>query len=368
MSEWERLEDSISKETASHHANLLSSCPLTTPYSTDERVPTGRLDAPTRSQQNSVRQNSLQHPQHTGLLAPMMLSVRCWGVCGEIPSANSREYGGNTSCVEVSIADQRIIFDAGTGLSVLGYGLAQAAEQTGPFRGDIFLSSSQWGRTQGLSFFQPAFHPRNQLNVYGPVAITGASIKHQLMDQMRLPLSAMSLREMRATLAFHDVVPATRVRLPAQSDWIEAQSLVQPGAIQVEAQVINPQTRAMGYRLSWCGLTVVYGTAFDLDDEQSLQTLLDLSQSADLLIYGAADVSQHLRSPLYSLSVQAQYREQQYRQLLKHLSPVNVRQILLTRHPPLCGDEQLQTLEALLHQQDPRVSLARENAVIQLHP
>ncbi len=312
----------------------------------------------------SSRQSSLRpHRKSVPLPAQARLSVQCWGVCGEIPSLQSREYGGNTSCVEVRIADQRIIFDAGTGLSVLGQALTHHAEPSVSFNGHIFLSLSQWGRTQGLSFFQPAFDPHNRLSVYGPVAITGASIKHQLMDQMRLPLSAISLREMRAILAFHDVAPATCISLPVQTDLNQTTPLVQPGAIQVEAHMINPQIQAMGYRLSWRGLKVVYGTAFDLNDERSVQSLLHLSQSADLLIFGAADVSRHLRSPLHPAMVEAEYL-----QLLERLKPTGVRQVLITRHPPLCADQQLQALETLLHQQNPRVSLARENTVIQLHP
>ena len=50
------------------------------------------------------------------------LSVRYWGTRGSIPTPGPyhRQYGGNTSCVEVLAGDARIILDAGTGIRPLG--------------------------------------------------------------------------------------------------------------------------------------------------------------------------------------------------------------------------------------------------------
>lgn len=48
--------------------------------------------------------------------------VRFWGVRGTVPcpGPDTLRYGGNTACVEIMCANQRLIFDAGTGLRVLG--------------------------------------------------------------------------------------------------------------------------------------------------------------------------------------------------------------------------------------------------------
>jgi len=49
-------------------------------------------------------------------------SIHFWGVRGTIPCAASStlRYGGNTACVEMRCGQQRLIFDAGTGLRQLG--------------------------------------------------------------------------------------------------------------------------------------------------------------------------------------------------------------------------------------------------------
>lgn len=50
------------------------------------------------------------------------MQIRFWGVRGSIAVPNRRmlRYGGNTSCVEVTLADgTEIILDAGTGIREL---------------------------------------------------------------------------------------------------------------------------------------------------------------------------------------------------------------------------------------------------------
>ena len=44
--------------------------------------------------------------------------LRFWGTRGSIatPGAETARYGGNTTCVEMLVGDERLIFDAGTGI------------------------------------------------------------------------------------------------------------------------------------------------------------------------------------------------------------------------------------------------------------
>ncbi len=56
----------------------------------------------------------------------MGFKIKFWGVRGSIacPTANHLAFGGNTSCVEVSVGGTKIILDAGTGIRSLGTWLA----------------------------------------------------------------------------------------------------------------------------------------------------------------------------------------------------------------------------------------------------
>ena len=58
----------------------------------------------------------------------MSLRLKVWGCRGSVPApgADTVEYGGNTSCVEVLLGDDAaLVFDAGTGIRALGADLAR---------------------------------------------------------------------------------------------------------------------------------------------------------------------------------------------------------------------------------------------------
>ncbi|HEX9885295.1 MAG TPA: hypothetical protein VGA70_02365, partial [Longimicrobiales bacterium] len=61
------------------------------------------------------------------------VTFRCWGTRGSIPSPgrSTAHFGGNTSCIEVQVDGNRYIFDAGSGLRLLGEDLIAKG---GPFR------------------------------------------------------------------------------------------------------------------------------------------------------------------------------------------------------------------------------------------
>ena len=82
-------------------------------------------------------------------------TINFWGVRGSIacPGANTERYGGNTPCVEMLVDGYRLIFDAGTGIHVLGQSLLHQL----PVSGHLFFSHSHWDHIQGFPFFSPIF-------------------------------------------------------------------------------------------------------------------------------------------------------------------------------------------------------------------
>ena len=81
--------------------------------------------------------------------------VQFWGVRGSIasPGPDTVQVGGNTSCVEVRVGNTILIFDAGTGLRMLGQKLLKEM----PVEAHIFFSHVHWDHIQGFPFFAPAF-------------------------------------------------------------------------------------------------------------------------------------------------------------------------------------------------------------------
>ena len=98
--------------------------------------------------------------------------VTFWGSRGSIatPGRSTEKYGGNTSCVSFFYNNAYYIFDAGTGIRGLGLELMDHLDRNPDqekIELNLFLSHTHWDHIQGLPFFQPAYHPRFKLNIYG---------------------------------------------------------------------------------------------------------------------------------------------------------------------------------------------------------
>ena len=109
--------------------------------------------------------------------------IKFWGVRGSIPCPGEQtvRYGGNTSCVEMQVGGERLIFDAGTGLRILGESLMSQM----PVKAHLFFTHSHWDHIQGFPFFTPAFIAGNRFNIYAMPSPNGATMKQRLHDQMR---------------------------------------------------------------------------------------------------------------------------------------------------------------------------------------
>jgi phosphoribosyl 1,2-cyclic phosphodiesterase len=270
--------------------------------------------------------------------------IRFWGVRGGVPTPGieTLRYGGNTSCVEIQVAGQRLIFDGGTGLRVLGQQMLQ--EQ--PVQAHLFFTHTYWDRIQGFPFFKPAFLSGNQFNIYGAIGQNGASIKQRLSDQMLRPHFPVPLQKMQAALKFHDIAPGTVLHLDD---------------VEIETMVLHRSNNALGFRITWNGQSVVYATEAEYSQKGPDQALLYLANQADLLIY---DIAQHdcleLDSRLAGRLI--------WQPGIEVAVMAGVQKILLSHHDPAHEDDFLDQVEAEAQTAFPQVHLAREGMVLSLLP
>src|ERR1035437_3065914 len=83
------------------------------------------------------------------------MQIRFWGVRGSIAVPNGRmlRYGGNTSCVEVTLADgTELLRDGGPGTRERGEARTEKAKIVG-----VLLPPPPLAHTRGLLFFPPLF-------------------------------------------------------------------------------------------------------------------------------------------------------------------------------------------------------------------
>ena len=95
------------------------------------------------------------------------MRLKIWGCRGSVPTPGrgTIEYGGNTSCVEVSLNDDTVlVLDAGTGIRDLGSELLER----GTRRVHVLLTHLHLDHVEGLRFFAPMWDERVTLDIWGP--------------------------------------------------------------------------------------------------------------------------------------------------------------------------------------------------------
>jgi phosphoribosyl 1,2-cyclic phosphodiesterase len=210
--------------------------------------------------------------------------VQFWGVRGSIacPGKDTVRYGGNTSCVEMRVGGQRLIFDAGTGIRLLGEQMmAERVAKTGA-TGHIFFSHSHWDHIQGFPFFTPAFMVGNKFDIYGGVTLNGISIQDRLNTQMMDPNFPVPLKIMGAELHFHNLTVG---------------AVVQIGDVTVTSMPLNHPGGATGYRVDYGGRSAAYITDTEHRIGELDAAVLKLIKGVDLFIYDSTYTDAEYQHP-----------------------------------------------------------------------
>ncbi|MGF1458235.1 MAG: MBL fold metallo-hydrolase [Leptolyngbyaceae cyanobacterium] len=272
------------------------------------------------------------------------LTVKFWGVRGSVPTpgADTVRYGGNTACVEILVAGHRIIFDGGTGLRVLGKHLLDSHR---PIQAHIFFTHTHWDRIQGFPFFGPAFIEDNTFDIYGAMAVNGASIKQRLTDQMLRPNFFTPLQRMSSNMTFHNIAAGHLLHLDQH--------------LTIETISLNAATSALGFRLNYNGKSLVYATDSLHGSAGPDPNLVYLAQGAELLVFGGT-----YSEPVYT-SLEGDPAAISCDQSIEIAEKTQAKEMILFRHNPLHDDDYLDHLEMEIHNRCHRLRLAREGMILQ---
>jgi phosphoribosyl 1,2-cyclic phosphodiesterase len=181
-------------------------------------------------------------------------------------------YGGNTSCVEVTLASgETLILDAGTGIRTLGFSLPPDMPRI-----NILLTHLHLDHIQGLMFFPPCFRAESTIRIWGPSS-PEASLEARIARYISAPLSPVEVRELPCDVSFLDA--------PA-SEW-------SIGGATIRAEAVTHRGPTLGYRITdGDGTTLCYipdhepalgSPLHDLDAEWI--SGYNLARDADLLIH-----------------------------------------------------------------------------------
>jgi phosphoribosyl 1,2-cyclic phosphodiesterase len=254
------------------------------------------------------------------------MRIKVWGARGSVPAPGPEmnRYGGNTSCVELTLASgEHVILDAGTGIRTLGLDLTVSPHV------NILLTHLHLDHIQGLMFFPPCFRSDADITIWGP-ASPEASLENRVARYISAPLSPVEVRELPCDVSFRDTPP---------SEW-------QLGSATIRCEAINHRGPTLGFRITEGDTTICYIP----DHEPALGTVLadtepewisgyELARDADLLIHDCQYADDE-----YPLHVG--WGHSGMNDALTFASRVGARSLLLFHHDPLHADGFLDDLHA----------------------
>ncbi|OSQ38857.1 MBL fold metallo-hydrolase [Thalassospira mesophila] len=273
----------------------------------------------------------------------MAITVKFWGVRGSIacPSPDHIKYGGNTSCVEVRVAGQVLIFDAGTGIRNLGRDLIRR----GVSHASIFLTHTHWDHINGFPFFVPAYDPGNNFEIFAGHLAGQGGVEKVFSAQMANPTFPVPLSAMRSTLSFCDFT-AGKTLYPAPDIAVRTAPLCHPNG-------------ATGYRVEYGGASVCYVTDTEHRPGQTDQTVLDFISGADLVIYDSTYTDSEFEKKIG-------WGHSTWREGIRLCKAGNVGQLALFHHDPDHDDTTMAAIEGEAQTEWGPVFAARDEMIVEV--
>lgn len=274
----------------------------------------------------------------------MAYTVKFWGVRGSIacPSPDHMVYGGNTSCIEISVGNHVFIFDAGTGIRGLGRELLRR----GCTSATLLLSHTHWDHINGFPFFAPAFSPDFALRILaGHLFGKAGGIRAVLANQMDNPTFPVPLSAMRGTVSFDDF---------AAGDILD----LAPGVVIRTAALHHPNG-ATGYRLEHGGISVCVVTDTEHIPGRPDANVLGLIAGADLVIYDSTYTDAEFPAKVG-------WGHSTWQEGVRLAQAAGAKRLVIFHHDPDHDDAFMAVVEAAAQALLPGTVVAREGMTLEL--
>jgi phosphoribosyl 1,2-cyclic phosphodiesterase len=257
--------------------------------------------------------------------APSSSYLRCWGTRGSIPSPGPHtvRYGGNTTCVEVCDGDNRLIFDAGSGIRPLGSNMFEQ----GPNAIHIFLTHFHWDHIQGFPFFRPLYDAEDVIHVIGP--------KQKEIDVQNLFAGQMG--------PIYFPVPFRVVAAKMEFEHLN-DGAYDVGDISLEVMRVRHPSFVLAYRIRVRGSTVCFvpdneieGDIYGELEPDFESRIRDFVGDADLLIHDSMYTTEEYPA-------RRGWGHSTFEQSVRLARDAGVKRLLFFHHDPTRTDDELHTI------------------------
>jgi phosphoribosyl 1,2-cyclic phosphodiesterase len=282
--------------------------------------------------------------QSGGPLKPGRVSLRCWGVRGSIPTpgAGTHRYGGNTSCVEVRVGSHRLVFDAGTGIRLLG---GHMSGDWSARRANIFLTHFHWDHIQGFPFFAPLYAPGRELRIVGP-------------EQDEMDIQTLFARQMGPVffpVPFEALAANTSFQHLNEGEWEE-------DGVRIRGLRVRHPSFTLGYRIEAQGSVICYvpdneleGGSYAVDGGDWPARFRRFVEGADVLIHDAMFTNEEYQNRIG-------WGHSTFEQALELAVEAEVKHLVFFHHSPDRTDDALDRILARFRERSADVDGPRVDA------
>ncbi len=271
------------------------------------------------------------------------ISIRFWGVRGSIPCPDPENmmFGGNTSCVQVTIrnSEEYLILDSGSGIRTLGNALVQHGREV---HGHIFITHAHWDHIQGFPFFRPIYELGSSLSIHMPRQKLGGC------------------KTVLTTQFTPTYFPVTVDMLNARIQYVTQESGVQEYSnYTMEFMMANHPVETAIYKFKHGEKTLVYAPDNELTPEFT-PAFIEFIKGADVLIHDA-NYDRHIYRKRIGWGHSA------WEDVVDAALQAGVKNVYLTHHDPTSHDEILMQREkhVMRHAENfENLCLAREGMVV----
>jgi phosphoribosyl 1,2-cyclic phosphodiesterase len=263
--------------------------------------------------------------------------LRFWGARGTTPTpaAERLRYGGNTSCLALSLDDrEHLILDCGSGVRLFGQ---QVANRKRAARFHVFFSHYHFDHVEGLPLFLPLYDPAASITFYG-FRSGDRPVRTILQSLIRPPY-----------------FPVTLEGVPSKTEFVDLdRSPVQIRDVRVTSLPLNHPDGCLAYRLTRGERSIVYATDHEHGDAEADRALADFARGVDHLIYDATYTPSEYEESRKGWGHSTWYAAVQMARA------ADARHLVLFHHHPEYTDEELDRLQRVARNEFPETSVAHE--------